>query len=89
MVIQVPHEVGAIPMQKAAKYLTPARYSFYEASILSNLEVMLEVRSVLNLATLLPDLERDETLAYSCIDLLEEKLPLRKDLTDKELVGVD
>lgn len=54
--VKAPHEVHAVLTQKAARYLTPARMTFYEASLIGNPEVTIEVCQTLNPATLLPEL---------------------------------
>lgn len=87
--VKVPHEVEAILTQRAAKYLTPARHASYEAVILSNPEVTVEACTTLNPATLLPDLEKGQLdREHVCLDVLDEDLPIRKDLTDVKMDNV-
>lgn len=84
LVIKAPHEICTILSQKAAKYLTPTRYIQYEAAILCDPEVRVELCTTINPATLLPDLEGEEKV-HSCIEVLEEELPIRKDLKDQKI----
>lgn len=89
MTVKVPHEVNTLLTDTAAKYLTPARHTAYKAIIMSNPEITVEVCSTLNPATLLPDLEWSEAREHLCTEVLEEDLPLRKDLTDVRLENAD
>lgn len=86
--IKALHEVHDVLTQKAARYLTPARMTLYEASLIRNLEVTVEVCQTLNPAMLLPELEREER-EYSCFEVMEEELPLRKDLSDTEIENAE
>lgn len=88
LVIQVPHEVSAILTQKAGKYLTPAQYSHYEVALLGNPEIEVRTCSTLNPAMLIPELER-EPCDHDCLDVLEEELPIRKNLKDRKIENAD
>lgn len=88
LTVKAPHEVYAILTQKAIRYLTPARHSYYEAIILGNPDIKVETCATLNPATLLPETERDEKV-HSCVEILEEVLPIRKDLVDTKIENAE
>lgn len=87
LTIKVPHEVNAILMQKAMKYLTPARHSYYEVTLLGNPDITMETCGTLNPATLLPIVEIEEK-EHQCLEILEV-LPIRKDLVDEKLENAE
>lgn len=65
MIIKASHEVNTVLSEKAAKYLTLTRYVQYEAAILCDPDVRIELCTTINPATLLPDLEgRKDPLMY-------------------------
>ena len=70
--------------QPPGKWIPNARLTHYQALLLDAPRVRFQTPCFLNLATLLPNPEKDRPL-HDCSEILAEALVARKDLTDVPL----
>ena len=70
--------------QPPGKWISNARLTHYQASLLDTPRIHFQTPCFLNLATLLPNPEEDSPL-HDCGQILAEMTAIRKDLTDVPL----
>ena len=84
LLVHTPHAIEGVLKQPPGKWLSNARLTHYQALLLDAPRVRFQTPCFLNLATLLPNPEKDRPL-HDCSEILAEALVARKDLTDVPL----
>uniref|UniRef100_A0A674J502 RNase H type-1 domain-containing protein n=1 Tax=Terrapene triunguis TaxID=2587831 RepID=A0A674J502_9SAUR len=84
--VYVPHMVRALLDTKGGLWLTQARVARYQAKLLKNPEVTLQICPSLNPATLLPETEKQE---HDCLKIINVQYASRPDLKDQPLPNAD
>ena len=79
-----PYAIEGVLKQPPGKRISNARLTHYQALLLDAPRVRFQTPCFLNLATLLPNPEKDHPL-HDCSEILAEALAARKDLTDVPL----
>ncbi|KAJ1106752.1 hypothetical protein NDU88_004152 [Pleurodeles waltl] len=89
LMVMVPHSVEILLTRTKTQYLTEARLTRYETSILGALNVTLKRCTVLNPATLLPsdtvEIEKEEDIDHDCLEVTELCEKPRPDIRDTRL----
>ncbi|KAJ1144813.1 hypothetical protein NDU88_011107 [Pleurodeles waltl] len=89
LMVMVPHSVEILLTRMKTQYLTGARLTRYETSILGAPNVTLRRCTVLNPATLLPsdtvEIEKEEDIEHDCLEVTELCTKPRPDSRDTRL----
>ncbi|KAJ1192634.1 hypothetical protein NDU88_001941 [Pleurodeles waltl] len=89
LTVMVPHSVEIFLTRTKTQYLTGARLTRYEMSILGAPNVTLKRCTVLNPATLLPsdavEIEKEEDIEHDCLEVTELCTKPRPDIKDTRL----
>ncbi|XP_074859408.1 LOW QUALITY PROTEIN: uncharacterized protein LOC142017953 [Carettochelys insculpta] len=86
--VNTPHAVQALLEAKGGLWLTQARLTKYQASLLENAEVKLVTSPTLNPATLLPE-KGTEEIEHDCLETIDTQCSSRPDLKDQPLLNAD
>ena len=83
LLVYTPHAIEGILKQPLGKWISNARLTHYQASLLDTPRIHFQTPCFLNPATLLPNLE--DSPLHDCGEILAETTAIRKDLTDVPL----
>ncbi|XP_074845509.1 uncharacterized protein LOC142010868 [Carettochelys insculpta] len=86
--VNIPHAVQALLEAKGGLWLTQARLTKYQVSLLENAEVKLVTSPTLNPATLLPE-KGTEEIEHDCLETIDTQYSSRPDLKDQPLLNAD
>ncbi|XP_074873936.1 uncharacterized protein LOC142025226 [Carettochelys insculpta] len=86
--VNTPHAVQALLEAKGGLWLTQARLTKYQASLLESAEVKLVTSPTLNPATLLPE-KGTEEIEHDCLETIDTQYSSRPDLKDQPLSNAD
>ena len=84
LLVYTPHAIEGILKQPLGKWISNARLTHYQASLLDTPWIHFQTPCFLNPATLLPNPEEDSPL-HDCGQILAEMTAIRKDLIDVPL----
>ncbi|KAJ1176438.1 hypothetical protein NDU88_001718 [Pleurodeles waltl] len=89
LTVMVPHSIEILLTRTKTQYLTGARLTRYETSILGAPNVTLKICTVLNPATLIPsdttEIEKEEDVEHDCLEVTELCTKPRPDIRDTRL----